>query len=218
LQNLFRKVDVQEILVGHVIKRWKCGWQAYFGWRHEATFIEKILLCFVFAFFTGVSAQIVIRLPFTPVPFTGQVIVVLLSGVLLGKNWAGISQIMYLVGGMTVIPWFAGGEAGMMFLLPSFGYIVGFIPASFFIGYCFDKGYGRQSISRQIFLMLVGIAVVHCFGAVWFSFLMGTGLKTTLFMAVIPFISFDILKAYFVAYLAVIFFPQISCDGKCFKN
>lgn len=94
--------------MGYIIKTWKYGWRTYFGWRQESTPIEKVLLCFVFAFFTGVSAQIVIRLPFTPVPVTGQVFAVLLSGIFLGR-YAGLSQIFYLAGG-TVIPWFHGAS------------------------------------------------------------------------------------------------------------
>ncbi|MCM8828556.1 MAG: biotin transporter BioY, partial [Candidatus Omnitrophica bacterium] len=130
------------------INRWRYGWYTYYEWRRQATFIERLLLSLTFSFFTGVSAQIFIRLPFTPVPVTGQVFMVLLSGALLGKNWAAVSQIMYLTGGIAGIPWFAAGHSGMV-LLPSYGYIVGFIPASFFIGWIFDRGICNQSISRR---------------------------------------------------------------------
>ncbi len=200
----------------HIIKRWKYGFQAYSEWRKEATFVEKLLLSLIFAFFTGISAQIYIRLPFTPVPVTGQVFVVLLSGIFLGRNWAGISQVMYLLGGISGIPWFAGAKSGILSLLPSFGYIIGFIPASFVIGYFWDRK-RNKNISPLIFLMLAGIAMIYCCGAMWFSVVMGAGLKTTLLFAVVPFIPVDILKAYLAAYIAFTIFPHYS-NGKSFKD
>ncbi|MCM8814961.1 MAG: biotin transporter BioY [Candidatus Omnitrophica bacterium] len=199
------------------IKKWRDRCHVYYDWISSATFVERLLLSFAFSFLTGVSAQIFIKLPFTPVPVTGQVFVVLLGGALLGKSLAGLSQIIYFFGGMAGIPWFAAGNCGMV-LLPSFGYIIGFIPAAFFVGWLFDRGIRWQSISRQIFAMLAGVAIIYCCGAIWFSVFMQTGLKTTLLMAVAPFIPVDIVKAYFAAYLVAFCSPRSFSNERSFKN
>ncbi|HOK79263.1 MAG TPA: biotin transporter BioY [bacterium] len=187
----------------HVIKKWNFVWQHYFDWIRSATIVEKVIMSLAFSFLTGVSAQIVIKLPFTPVPITGQVFMVLLTGVLLGKNWAVVSQSTYLIGGITKIPWFSGGTGGLTHIfLPSLGYIIGFIPASFFVGYITSTNTKSFKFTNLVLLMLCGISIIYIFGATWFSFVMRTDLKQTLLLSVIPFIPFDILKAYLVALLA----------------
>ncbi|MGB9643070.1 MAG: biotin transporter BioY [Candidatus Ratteibacteria bacterium] len=192
----------------YVIKKWNFVWQHYFDWMDSATIVERLLVSFLFAFLTGVSAQMTLKLPFTPVPVTGQVFMVLLSGVFLGKNWAGISQLMYLFGGLTKIPWFAGGSGGLcqMLFVPSFGYIVGFIPASFLVGYVISRTKRIDKISNLIFVMLCSVSIIYLFGALWFSLIMKTGLKQTLLLAVLPFVPFDILKAYLAAVFAIAVF------------
>jgi len=187
---LFQRFDVQEILMGYIIKTWKYGWRTYFGWRQESTPIEKVLLCFVFAFFTGVSAQIVIRLPFTPVPVTGQVFAVLLSGIFLGR-YAGLSQIFYLAGG-TVIPWFHG--ASFLSIGVTTGYIFGFILAAWIVGYCVekhqDKGFWLVAGS-----MMAGIFVIHLFGVMWLCTITKLSIIKGIMLGTVPFIFLDIMKA-----------------------
>lgn len=194
----------------NAIKRWNSQVQAFFDWQHEASFIEKIALSFLFALFTGISAQVVIRLPFTPVPVTGQVFVVLLSSILIGKNMSCLSQIFYICAGITRVPWFSGGQSG--FFLPTFGYIVGFIPAAFFVGYFFERR-KNYSLTNLVFLMLLGVMIIYLFGSLWFSFFTESGLKKTFLLAVAPFVPFDIFKAYFAAFIAKMFYIQILDDG-----
>ncbi|HOJ30417.1 MAG TPA: biotin transporter BioY [bacterium] len=198
----------------YLTKKWNFVWQRYFDWICSATIIEKLVISLVFAFLTGVSAQITIKLPFTPVPITGQVLMVLLTGVFLGRSWAGISQGIYLIGGMTRIPWFAGGTGGLFNILsaPSFGYIVGFIPASLFVGYMVSRRNRVDKISSVICIMLGGVSIIYLFGALWFSLMMKTGFKQTLLLSVIPFVPFDILKAYIAALftMALVSRPEIK--------
>ena len=47
--------------------------------------------------------------------------------------------------------------------------------------------------------MVLGCAVAYLFGTFWFMFSMGTGMKYTLSVCVIPFIPFDIAKIVAVA-------------------
>src|SRR5689334_25432245 len=56
---------------------------------------------------TAVAAQISIPLPFTPVPFTLQPMVVLLGAAALGPRLGLMSQVLYLAAGMAGLPVFA---------------------------------------------------------------------------------------------------------------
>ena len=55
---------------------------------------------------TAVGAQLTI--PVSPVPFTLQVPMVVLSGILLGPRYGALAQVVYLVMGAVGIPVFAG--------------------------------------------------------------------------------------------------------------
>src|SRR6187200_3512891 len=56
---------------------------------------------------TAAAAQVSIPLPFTPVPFTLQPMVVLLGGAALGSRLGMSSQILYLALGIAGLPVFA---------------------------------------------------------------------------------------------------------------
>jgi len=102
-----------------------------FKWRYELNLLYKITLAIGFACLTGLLAQFRFYLPGSPVPITGQTFAVLIAGILLGK-WGGISQGMYVGFGAMGVPWFAGMNAGLAYLLgPTGGYIIGFIFAAF---------------------------------------------------------------------------------------
>jgi len=82
--------------------------------------LYRILLSLTFTGITGLCAQIRFYLPFTPVPVTGQVFAVLLSGAILGKEYGTLSQLLYVFAGIAGIPWFVVGPIG-----PTAGYLVG---------------------------------------------------------------------------------------------
>jgi biotin transporter BioY len=53
---------------------------------------------------TAVAAQITIPLPFSPVPFTMQVLAVILSGLLLGPRYGALAQAIYVLIGAVGVP------------------------------------------------------------------------------------------------------------------
>ena len=66
-----------------------------FKWRSETSHANKLVMAFFMACITGLMAQIIIPLPWTPVPITAQTFAVLLAGILLGRYWGGLSMIIY---------------------------------------------------------------------------------------------------------------------------
>ena len=84
------------------------------------------------AILVGLSALVVIPLPFTPIPLSLQTLAVLLVGSALGSVRGLISMALYLVVGMAGFGWFAQGRSGWEFA--SFGYVVGFVFAGALVG------------------------------------------------------------------------------------
>ena len=170
----------------------------YTEWRSELSWQYKLMLAFMFASLTGICAQLVIPLPWTPVPITLQTFAVLLTGVLMGKHWAGISQTMYVGAGAAGVPWFSGFGSGITHLTgPTGGYLIGFIMAAWIIGNLWDS---YQGLLPTILMFVGAILLIYACGLIqlyiWLSSLGETPTLFGLLMkGAIPFIPGDIAKA-----------------------
>lgn len=173
---------------------------SFFRWTHELGWAHKLALAITMAGITGLSAQLRIYLPFTPVPLTGQVFAVLLSGVLLGRWVGGGSQALYLALGAAGVPWFAGWRGGPAVLMGATGgYIVGFVAVAFLVGWATERHIRARTLTVLVLMLLGGVGLIYLLGAAWFSVVVGTGLAETLALAVVPFIPLDLAKAAGVA-------------------
>ena len=178
--------------------------------RHALTFWEKSVLSFFVACLTALGAQVYIYLPFTPVPITLQVFFVLMSGVLLGKGFSGVSQGMYLGMALLGLPVFAGRNGGISVLIGvTGGYLLGFVVASSIIGWVVDTKI-RRSFASLFLIMMLGTAIIYAFGALQLALILHTGLQRTLVLGVLPFILGDITKAVAAAILGGIILPTSS--------
>lgn len=186
---------------------------------YESNFIYKLLLALCMACLTGLGAQLKIYLPFTPVPFTGQVVFVLLSGTLLGR-YGGLSQAIYVGIGCLGVPWFAAGMKGGIEVLIGItgGYLIGFIIASTIIGFFTEKYLSARNFKFQLLLMLIGIGIIYVFGAFQFSLIMHTDFQKTMILAVIPFLPLDILKAISASIISTAILPKESYNDKREKH
>src|SRR5215207_2420999 len=68
---------------------------------------------------TAVAAQITV--PIEPVPFTFQVLAVILSGLLLGPRYGALAMAVYVLVGAVGVPVFAGFRGGLGILLGDTG-------------------------------------------------------------------------------------------------
>lgn len=154
--------------------------------------LRGTLLTFASSAAIALSAQVAIPLPFTPVPITLQTLVVLLSGALLGSRLGPLSVIVYIGLGMTGIPVFASGGAGLARLLgPTGGYLVGFAAASFVAGFLFENGFGKTLFGRTL-AMLAASVLIYAFGLARLASF--TGWDSVLSLGLYPFIAGDMLK------------------------
>src|ERR671922_1792223 len=67
----------------------------------------RVAAVLVVTILTAIAAQVSIPLPFTPVPFTLQPMIVLLGGAALGARLGSASQVLYLLAGAAGLPVFA---------------------------------------------------------------------------------------------------------------
>ena len=148
-----------------------------------------------FALLTALFAQFTIRLPFTPVPITGQTFAVLLTGATLGMWAGGASQLLYLVLG-TFMPFYAGGASGTEVLFgASGGYLFGFVIAAALVGKLAERHHDRRVISA-VTAFLTGSLVIYVFGVIGLMAAADMDLVTALEKGVAPFIVGDVIKAY----------------------
>ncbi|MGH7394068.1 MAG: biotin transporter BioY [Candidatus Methylomirabilales bacterium] len=149
---------------------------------------------------TALCARIVIPLPFTPVPITGQTFAVLLIGATLGARRGAAAMGLYVLEGLVGLPVFAGGATGLARLLgPTGGYLLGFIAAAYLTGTLAERGWDR-TIRWAAVAMAAGNVVVYLFGVPWLAFVprMAGGVPLGWHGAVagglLPFIPGDLLK------------------------
>ncbi len=93
---------------------------------------KKLILTALFTALIIVGSFI--KIPFPGIPMTLQFAFVLLSGILLGPYLGLASVFVYILLGLAGLPVFATGGGIGYVLMPSFGYILGFLPAVFFAG------------------------------------------------------------------------------------
>ncbi|MBW4477315.1 MAG: biotin transporter BioY [Tolypothrix brevis GSE-NOS-MK-07-07A] len=91
-----------------------------------------------------------------------QIGAVLLVGCLGGKNAGALSQIAYLVMGLTLLPVFAEGGGIGYVKLSQFGYLLGFIPGAWICGLLAFKA--RPKLETLAFSCFCGLLIVHVCG------------------------------------------------------
>jgi biotin transport system substrate-specific component len=148
---------------------------------------------------TAIAAQISIPLPFTPVPFTFQPMVVLLGAAALGSRLGLSTQILYLALGFAGLPVFAASpilpQGAARLLGPTGGYLMAYPFAAFAAGWLAERGFDRRYLTAVV-SMLCGLAIVFAGGVLWLTIASrpAVGLSGALASGFVPFIIPDLLK------------------------
>ena len=107
-----------------------------------------------------IAAGAYMAIPVGPVPIVLQNLFVMLTGLLLGPKWGLASVTVYLLAGVCGLPVFAGGTGGIGRIAgPTGGYLLGYLPAVFIIGWISRAGGHRKVF--DIAAMVIGTAVVY---------------------------------------------------------
>lgn len=167
---------------------------------------KKMILCALFAALTAIGAFI--RIPMGVISMTLQFLFCALAGVLLGKNWGALSQILYVLIGLLGVPIFTKGGGFQYVLEPSFGYLLGFILAAYLIGWLIERR-ARQTFWGLLWPCLVGLLVLYVIGAAYMyaivNWYVGTPMTvwTAVWSGIIIFIPGDAISAVAVAFLGL---------------
>jgi len=153
-----------------------------------------MVLCALFAALTGVGGLIAIPLPFTPVPITLQTFFTFLAGAILGKYLGALSQLVYILLGIVGLPVFAKGSSGIGVLLgPTGGYLIGFIPAAFLVGYILEAA-DEPPFVLIFVAMLVGLLAIYVPGIAWLMWVARLNMAKALLLGALPFLPGDAVK------------------------
>ena len=161
--------------------------------------VTRAVAVLFFAALTAAAAQISVPLPFTPVPFTFQPMVVLLGAAALGSRFGMASQILYLALGFAGLPVFAASpvlpQGAARLLGPTGGYLMAYPFAAFAAGWLAERGFDRRYLSA-VAAMICGLAVVFAGGILWLTIASkpSIGLSGALATGFVPFIIPDLLK------------------------
>jgi biotin transport system substrate-specific component len=155
----------------------------------------QILSVLFVAVLTAAAAQLSFPLPFTPVPFTIQPMVVLIGAAALGSRLGALAQVIYLMAGIAGFPVFAYSPElpqGVLRLMgPSGGYLMAFPVAAFVTGLLAERGFDRRYFT-SILAMAAGLSVIFAGGVAWIA--AAAGLQTALAAGLYPFILVDVIK------------------------
>lgn len=163
--------------------------------------ITDMIYAALFATLISVFGYISIPLPFSPVPLTGQTLMIMLVGCVLTPLQAGLSVITFIFMGIIGLPVFSGGASGIGVIVGSNGgYLMGFLIGSIVISLIKNK---NSSVTSMLLANIIGgIVVVYILGVLWLSHITGIGVYRAFIVGALPFIIGDLIKAIVAALVA----------------
>jgi len=165
--------------------------------RKIAAFVYNAVLVIAGSIIVALSAKIVIPLPFSPVPVTGQTLAVLLVGALYGSKRGSLAVLAYLAEGISGLPVFAQG-GGILYLFgPTGGYLAGFVFGAYITGWLSERGWDRK-VLYTLLAMSIGNIAIFFLGVAWLYRFVGS---KALVVGIIPFIPGGIIKTIIAAAL-----------------
>jgi len=158
--------------------------------KEKETF-KNILLVLGGVAFLSIMSQVLIPLPYTPVPISLGTFGVTLMALLYGRKLGTATILSYVAAGSLGAPIFAGGKAGSLFS-PTGGYILGYIVATIILGYLADRGITKSYVKTILSLMLSSAIILTLGSLVLSLFVPG---KNAFMIGVLPFLPGDALKS-----------------------
>ncbi len=169
-------------------------WQSYAG-RNSRSLWQSALWILTGTAVLALASQC--SIPWQPVPLTLQSATVIFLAALLGPRLAVQSVGLYLIVGACGLPVFADFSAGpQVFMGPTAGYLLGFLPAAYCAGFLFEKGAAQHWLSAWLASLAATALIFACGVAVLSLFV---GLKAAVTLGIMPFIFTEALKLVLVA-------------------
>lgn len=167
------------------------------------------------ALVVALAAQVVVPVPFSPVPMTLQPLAVLAIGGLLGAAGGLSALVLYLLLGILGLPVFAGGGSGAWHLLgPTGGYLLAFPIAAAVTGALVrpvtasSGSVNGRVVLRVLLSCALGMAIIHIGGVAQLA-LLGGNPAVAFRVGFVPFLTGDLLKVGLAAALILAAGPKI---------
>jgi biotin transport system substrate-specific component len=186
--------------------------EAFDGEGYTSLSVAAMTRAALMAAVTAVAAQI--SVPLFAVPFTLQVLAVILSGLLLGPRYGALSQAIYVLVGAVGVPVFAQFSGGLAVILgPTGGYLVSYPVAAAVAGLAARAARDaarRRALWTSLVWGCAGLAVIYASGAIWLSAVSDLPLAVAVAQGVLIFVPFDLIKVALAALVAVTAAPAIA--------
>lgn len=182
------------------------------GWPLLA---RRSLAAGVAALIVAASAQVLVPVPFSPVPMTLQPLAVLAVGGLLGAAAGSAALFLYIALGVMGLPVFAAGGSGLAHLLgPTGGYLLAFPIAAGVTGALVGRavatpgGASAGAVLRALLGCAAGMVIIHIGGVAQLA-LLGGDTAVAFRVGFVPFLTGDLLKVGLAAALILAAGPKI---------
>ena len=173
----------------------------------QTKIFKSLIVIFLGSLLLTLSAKV--KIPFYPVPMTMQTFVVLFLGISFGYK-VGLATIgLYLVEGIIGLPVFSNspekGVGLVYFTGPTMGYLIGFLPAVFLVGYLkLDDWIKKENGSVKVFFinlikLFISVSTIYFLGLYWLSNLIG--FEKALLFGLKPFWLAELFKVLLLAFL-----------------
>lgn len=156
---------------------------------------RKLVFTALLAALTAAGAFLRIPLGFSSI--TLQFLFTAMAGVLLGPGCGALSQGVYVALGLIGLPIFTTGGGFSYVLQPTFGFLLGLIPAAAIIGAIFGKS---TSPLRIALACAAGLAALYAVGVPYMALILNgymgknMSLSALLWAGMIPFLPGDAIK------------------------
>ena len=183
--------------------------------------MEMVEIAFIGAVLCVIS-PFTIPIPASPVPLSLATLGVYLATAFFGTRKAVCGILVYLLLGMAGLPVFSGFSGGIGIVFgPTGGYLMGYVPCAILTGWLMERGrpwkqgqdtkenvkskdVHRMSKIWNIIAMLFGTLACYGLGTIWFLIIMdGMTIMQAVFLCVVPYLAFDMVKIVLAAYLSV---------------
>lgn len=178
---------------------------------------KEMVLVSMFTGLTAIGAGI--SIPLGELPITMQTLFVILSGLILGPRLGALSQIIYVTLGLIGVPIFANFTGGFQSVMkPSFGFIIGFIFASYIVGKIAHLE-NTLSKTRIWIASVIGTVIIYLFGLPYMYYMLnlvmakGLGFQTIIKIGCLIFLPGDFLKFVVASIIAIKTLPILKSSS-----
>jgi len=126
-----------------------------------------------------------------------------LTATIIGSRLGTFSMIGYMALGAVGVPVFSSFSAGLQTIVgPTGGFIIGFIPAAFIIGFMLERT--KFSIPMAVIANIIGMFVTLGFGVIQLKYVANLSWTGAFAAGVTPFIPLGLVKAVLAAWIGII--------------